>query len=335
MTFKFSPYYLLLILLFLPISAFGQDSAYPLPNDNASFFLKRWQRNPSVYMKDFLSLNKNTTANQSLELGKSYQLPPLKKKDFFDADRMNYLPLQPYLLGDRYKNHDQESDSFEGSCFFILSGHGGPDPGAIANVDGVVLSEDEYAYDVSLRIARNLMMRGATVYMIVQDEMDGIRSQQILPNSNTETCMGDVIPRSQVERLKQGVDRINYLNERDKNLYRHFRTVSIHVDSRNEDKNIDVFFYHSFNAYSQKMASIIRNVFQEKYDKFQPGRGFEGTVSNRDLYILRNIIAPSTLIELANIQNPTDRVRIMEENNRQALANWITLGLERDYESNK
>ena len=35
--------------------------------------------------------------------------------------------------------------------------------------------EDEYAYDVALRLARNLMQEGAEVRIIIQDAKDGIR----------------------------------------------------------------------------------------------------------------------------------------------------------------
>ncbi|MDI3505171.1 MAG: N-acetylmuramoyl-L-alanine amidase, partial [Bacteroidota bacterium] len=42
----------------------------------------------------------------------------------------------------------------------------------------------------------------------------------------------------------------------------------------------------------------------------------------------------SILVEVGNIQNDFDRRRIILENNRQAMANWMTLGFIKDYENN-
>ena len=78
-----------------------------------------------------------------------------------------------------------------------------PTRGAIGIYQGRQLHEDEYAYDIILRLARELLTRGAKVHIIIRDKKDGIRDGHILSNSKRETCMGDPIPLNQVERLKQ------------------------------------------------------------------------------------------------------------------------------------
>ena len=80
---------------------------------------------------------------------------------------------------------------------------GDPDPGCIGKYRGKELHEDEYAYDIILRLGRELMKRGAKVHFIIQDAKDGIRDQAILNNSKRETCMGKAIPLNQIARLKQ------------------------------------------------------------------------------------------------------------------------------------
>ena len=76
----------------------------------------------------------------------------------------------------------------------LVSGHGGPDPGCIGKYQGKELHEDEYAYDIILRLGKELLERGAKVYFIIQDAKDGIRDSYILKNSKRETCMGKPIP---------------------------------------------------------------------------------------------------------------------------------------------
>ena len=119
--------------------------------------------------------------------------------------------------------------------FYLVSGHGGPDPGAIGIYQGRQLHEDEYAYDIILRLARELLSRGAKVHIIIQDKKDGIRDGHVLANSKRETCMGDPIPLNQVARLKQRCDWVNKLYRKDKavtnELYLFMWTVAVR-DSR-------------------------------------------------------------------------------------------------------
>ena len=57
------------------------------------------------------------------------------------------------------------------------------------------------------------------------------------------------------------------------------------------------------------------------------GNAYQGTVSCRNLYMLR-VPNPTTIyVELANIKNEADRKRILPATNRQALANWLYEGL--------
>ena len=78
----------------------------------------------------------------------------------------------------------------------------------------------------------------------------------------------------------------------------------------------------------------MRDYFQVKYDTHQPGRGFEGFVEERGLYVLRHLVPPSILVEVGNIQNEFDRRRILLGNNRQALANWMAQAFYEDYKKN-
>ena len=98
----------------------------------------------------------------------------------------------------------------------MVCGHGGPDPGAIGTYNGYKLHEDEYAYDIVLRLGRELLMRGAKVHFVIQDKKDGIRNEKVLKNSKRETCMGQAIPLDQMARLRQRSYKIDHLYKKDK-----------------------------------------------------------------------------------------------------------------------
>ena len=234
------------------------------------------------------------------------------------------------LFGKKYQNYTITSNDLKGSVFYLVSGHGGPDPGCIGHYQGKELHEDEYAYDVILRLGRILMQNGAKVHFIIQDPKDGIRDTYVLKNSKREKCMGKTIPLNQIERLEQRCVAINQLYKKDNSIYK--RAVFIHVDSRSRKNQIDVFFYHApKSVQGEKMTRQMQLTFKQKYKKFQPNRGFDGEVTARNLYVLRNTAPVAAFIEIGNIQNPLDQRRLVIPDNRQALAKWIAEALVSDY----
>ena len=238
------------------------------------------------------------------------------------------------LFGKEKAAYTIASNDLSGACFYLVSGHGGPDPGAIGIYQGRQLHEDEYAYDITLRLARELMQRGAKVHIIIQDKKDGIRDSRILSSSKRETCMGAVIPLDQNMRLRQRCEVINKLFRKDKSNYK--RAVFIHVDSRSAGKQTDVYFYHAKGSpKGKRLSENLSRTFSAKYAKHQPGRGYKGTVSERNLYVLRNTSPVAVFLELGNIRNARDQKRLVLSDNRQALSKWIAEGMVADYKKGR
>lgn len=305
----------------------AQEKSFPKKGEGITLFLKRHNRVGKEYHDEFVKLNKTKLGSgNSLKMGVKYQLPPLKGAAAVAAKKPNYEPL----FGKELVQYQVTSSELKGCCFYLVSGHGGPDPGAIGKMGNVELHEDEYAYDVMLRLARNLLMRGAKVHIIIQDARDGIRNDRFLANSKRETCMGDPIPFNQVRRLEQRSEKINSLFKKDKEIYK--RAIFMHIDSRSKSHQTDVFFYYQDkNSESKHLAKTMKSTFEHKYNRHQPGRGFTGTVGQRGLYVLRKTTPPSVFVELGNIQNSFDQKRFILSDNRQALANWLCEGFMTDY----
>lgn len=343
---------LYLLPLFCFISFFSalqaQEKAIPKAGDGISTFLQRNHRSPRKYHKAFVELNKQKLGkNESLKLGVSYLLPPLEK-GLADTDRKKdskkeakskvskRTQINEPLYGKSQANVKVTSKRLAGACFYVVSGHGGPDPGAIGRIGDIELHEDEYAYDIALRLSRSLMLEGAEVHIIIQDAKDGIRDEPYLSNSKRETCMGDPIPLNQVKRLQQRCDKINALYRKDRQNYKYCRAIFIHVDSRSKKQQTDVFFYHSNRkADSKRLANQMKSTFESKYDTHQPNRGFSGTVSGRSLYVLSHTTPTSVFVELGNIQNSFDQRRFVMSSNRQALGKWLMEGFLKDYSNSK
>lgn len=264
------------------------------------------------------------------------------KSDTINANNLQikdttYKKGQFEIFGKKYQDVKVTSNLLKGCIIYLSSGHGGPDPGAIGKSGKKELHEDEYAYDITLRLGRKLIENGADVYFLVIDPDDGIRDDAYLNNDSHEYYFGeDTIDVDQSIRLKKRAEIVNNLYDKHEKTASMQLALMIHVDSRSSGKRIDVFFYYNPGSKEGKSAAnTLQSMIESKYDKAQPGRGYKGTVSERSLLELRETKPTAVYVELGNIQNDADQKRFTIVNNRQALANWLCEGLMKYYQENK
>lgn len=350
-----------------PVALLGQEATYQKvvakEGDGIYTLLRENGLNPSTHLSVFLELNKdNLGENNKLYKGQSYLLPNLqdsisiikhtteednepspstiptatKKESVAAVIEDKTMVINVPYLGKDHEQLEIVDHSLKGAVYYLLSGHGGPDPGAMSKYGPYLLSEDEYAYDVTLRLARRLMEHGAKVYMIIQDEDDGIRDESVLINDTDEICYpNEPIPLNHKERLRQRTRAVNDLFLTHKEKYQ--RMIAIHVDSRSKSQKIDVFFYHHENSPSgKKLANSIHEKIKSKYDRHQPDREYTGSVNIRSsLYVVKYSHPPTVFVELGNIRNEKDQRRFVIADNRQALANWLFEGMVSDFSDEK
>jgi len=329
--------FLLLTLICIQLSAQENQTFKAKRGDGIYSVLKQNGYNSPEYFNQFVELNKSKLGkNNTLIIGRTYQLPDSKENTTENKNTTSNTEVSPdkivyEIFGNKYKEITLKSKELKGTVYYLMSGHGGPDPGAIGTLNGHQLCEDEYAYDVTLRLARNLTECGASVYMIIRDPNDGIRDEQYLTPDKDEVCYPNSdIPLSQLGRLKQSTNAVNDLYIKNKGKFQ--RLVVIHVDSRSTKENIDVFFYHDKRSNTGKiLANTLLQTFSQKYAMHQPNRGYDGNVSERNLYVIKNSYPPSVFIELGNINHNRDQQRFIIPDNRQAVSNWLRDGLIEDY----
>lgn len=242
------------------------------------------------------------------------------------SDGKRHFPI----FGPAFSHTPLRSNKLKGQVYYIVGGHGGVDPGAIGKRGSYTLCEDEYAYDVALRLCRHLISHGATAYMITRDDNDGIRQDKFLACDTDEVLWGGIqMLRQQKARLFQRSDIINdlYKKHRLQGVTTQ-RMIIIHVDSRNKGERTDLFFYHrQDDKESKDLAEKLFKTMKAKYKVYQKNRQYHGTVSGRDLHMLRETEPPAVYIELGNIRNVHDQQRIILDTNRQLIADWLFEGL--------
>lgn len=334
-------FYATILLLLMPVFANAQmHKTFVAKKGDGIYSILRDNNIPLSYINEFKELNKDVLQGSSeLKIGFRYKLPNVDIENTTSKSTSNTSSNYPVkrfpIFGSEHQDVEIKSNALGDAVYYLVSGHGGPDPGAVSTYMGKMLCEDEYAYDITLRLARNLLSEGATVYMITRDDNDGIRDGWYLPADKDEKCYPNLsIPINQNARLQQRKDAVNKLYKQYRGRYQ--RLVVIHVDSRSHSQKIDVFFYHDKRSDTgRKMAINLRNTFDTKYNQHQPGRGYHGTVSSRNLYMTKYSWPVATFIELGNINHQRDLKRFIVEDNRQALANWLAEGMILDYQNNR
>lgn len=277
---------------------------------------KQYQEGGKLWVPYFLK----SCYSPILSANNSSQLPVAKKEVSYD------------IFGDKYKNITIENNSLKNRVYYLVSGHGGPDPGAIGKCQGTSICEDEYAYDITLRLGRKLIAKGAIVYIITRDNNDGIRDISLLKCDHDEVTYPNLkMPINPVKRLNQRVNAINQLYYKHKKQGLKQRMIVIHIDSRGEGSRVDMFFYHYKKSKTGKaLAKTMYTTVKQKYAKFQSSRGYRGTIKSRNLHMLREAFPPGVYIELGNIQNPKDQKRFTLVANREAIASWFAEALENE-----
>ncbi len=306
---------------FLQYSIAQSDTLYlkAKSGDGIISLLKRHNLDPDYYVDTFKKQNADKLIdNKHLILGETYML------------------AIETLMEDSISKATQivEDSLLSGAVIYIISGHGGPDPGAITIIEGHTISEDEYAYDICLRLKYEILKHSGEAKMIIHDPNDSIRNDRILEIDIDEVCYPNLeIPYNHTKRLVQRADAVNDLySEKAANSYQ--RVLVVHLDSRSTGQKVDVFFYHYPGSKKGKaFANNLKDVFTEKYAEHQPNRGYEGTVSGRNLMVLRKTLPPAAFVELANIKNSHNQKRFLDPDNRQALAKWLCEGIIRDFNS--
>ena len=235
--------FLLLCICFASLASAQSDSVCTVVAKQGDGIYKILRENgyeAKDYYHDFLEINKDKIQQEDqLILGETYILPSKHKvaepEHVVVIDTVPQLCIKPDTAAfsdsvppisvidtaaqpmPQVKMELRIADTIKGTAlkgaiFYLIAGHGGPDPGATSYVDGVMISEDEYAYDITLRLARCIEEQSGKVYMIIDDPDDGIRDGRILKIDYDEYCYPGVeISRDHTTRLVERAEAVNRL----------------------------------------------------------------------------------------------------------------------------
>lgn len=181
-----------------------------------------------------------------------------------------------------------------GKVITIDPGHGGRDPGTIYQN----ILEKNLNLEISLKLEKELLKQGATVYMIRRTDID----LSSIYDSNKKR--GDLYRR------------LLLIKEHKSDLY-----ISVHINwyENSRYKGAEV-LYNSINKNNKILA-------EEIMDQFKGVLNSDRNIHTTDLYLYKNTTVPGVLVECGYLSNYQERKLLVDEEYQKSIAKALTNGI--------
>ena len=211
---------------------------------------------------------------------------------------MRYLLLIIlFLLSSCNVNNFKECISLNESVIVIDPGHGGKDNGASNDV----LIEDELNLEISFLISNYLINKGAMVYFTRTGDYD---------------LSDPGVSNKKKDDLKE---RLNIINTFNPDVF-----ISIHMNEYpSKLVNGAQAFYYKDNKLALSIQKELNTINTKEKD-----------VKKGDIYLLRNSLVPSCLVECGFVSGDKDYMNFQSKEYKELIAKNIALGVEKYLEKN-
>lgn len=224
----------------------------------------------------------------------------------------------------------QEPKPLKDTASAIDPGHGGKDSGTwrmLGDDSTKIVTEDEYAYDISLRIRRRIMKMGGIASLTVQGDtlIRDYSSDEILENNHDETVVNnpdsvaDGTSWSLVDRLVAAVTFHDSFGDKDQTW------TSVHIDNLEPTKDTVCGVRIIYGKGSLEYAEALARAFGKLHllrDSLSVVPNGSPAIDKR-LLVLQdrgNPIKEKVLVELGNIRCDSDFNKILSPVGRELYA---------------
>ena len=256
-----------------------------------------------------------------------------------DYNRANRL-IQAHLaeLRDRFGKAKKRESPLKGWRIMLDPGHGGRDPGAIvSNETGdkeeVHVVEDEYVYDITMRVMERLMLYGAEVQMTVLSpnhlKRDSFLAKETFVNEKNEVYNDEAYNRKADPMVRPGshnikrrvmvANRFFKKGRKDKSLF-----VSLHADNSPQRPKGPLVIYQKKGSRMDKPSRTFAKIMQSALNH----RTVPSLIGSRNMAVLRdNRASAEILVEIRNVSSKDDAWALRFHEKRQEDADRIVRGV--------
>ena len=310
-----------LLWVLCPLLMFGQTKENVVvaePGDGIFSILRKQGLNPAKYYAEFLELNKGNLRNGSeLHLGRTYKIP-------YAEDSYTKTAIQLVTDGDK------EESIFKGELAQILSKSDKLKNAVIYLISGdahkqTAIVEHKITDEITLNIAKELMVHGAQVYFIRSEAKSNQRGTKEVYKKGSEDAVADL------SQMQEYVEIINkkYLKHQGK----YQRLIIARVNDVIKDDKCEVSLYHHNSSENGKqIASNIQKVFKQHSLESKPFKKYTEIFTDKNnLYLAKNALPAITLIEIDSAKKPSIEEGILVNSDQESLSNLIASGILNDY----
>lgn len=286
---------------------FGQESTYykvvAEQGDGIFSLLRKQGLDPAKHYGEFLELNSDKIKKGSaLKLGEEYKIPYADdsfKKTGVMVEAM--ADAEEPIFDKELGQMSLKSDKLKDAVYYLIT-------------ENSTDKDKSFAKDVSQRLAAELMVHGAQVYIMGEDASHNV----LKDTASDDNPMGNYIK----------VINKRYLQ----NTGKYQRVLIIRSKNITESSNMSVAVYHyNKSTQGQRFAQNLQNVFKEKSISSRSSN--EASLIFEDLnslYLARNMLPAISLLTIESGSN-TSASKISLKPNKKEFANLISDGIMNDY----
>jgi len=222
----------------------------------------------------------------------------LRKKYILLTGLLIIAAFTLFIMNDIFRATRETFLPVTNKVIFIDAGHGGRDPGAVSKLGK---NEDKINLDIAMRLKR-LVEEGGGIAILTRDGDYGLYSPDAT-NKKREDLN---------ERKKIADESDSCIN------------IIIHLNSFSQSRYYGAqTFYYRDSQESKQLAEIIQEELRRVLDKDNNRQ----PKSRNDLFMLKNMQAPTVLVECGFLSNPTEERLLNDEQYQENVAWAIYIGI--------
>ena len=311
--------------IFIPMCVVSAQTDYAVveaqPGDGIFSILRKQGLNPGKYYGDFLELNQDKlTKGSTLTLGEEYKIPIAEdsfKKTVVKVQARDSVD-QP-LFDEELAEINPISNKLSEAVIYLIAGN---------DLEQASDSVKNFSKEVTQRLARELMIHGAQVY-VLESNTNTNKDQQtisVIPEDKKNET-----PMASFAQMEEYVDLINKRYVKHWGKYQ--RLIITRVEELVEKPSWDVSIFHQENnGESKKIAENLQELFRSASPKSKSiSRYTEVFKHHNNLYLAKNSLPAVTLIDIGKRESPSLIDRISVNRDFLKLSSIIAEGVLLDY----